>query len=66
MQYSPHNPWQKYAALFDPLSVTGAALSSLGGGSAIAGGAAALSGIGTAFSAANTLAGATTRHNSGR
>jgi hypothetical protein len=58
MQYSPCHPWRKHTSPpNDPLSVTGAALSSFGGGSAISGGAAALSGIGTAFSAASTLAG---------
>jgi len=44
MQYSPYDPWRKYAPVFGALSLAG-------------GGAAGLSGIGTAISAANTLAG---------
>jgi hypothetical protein len=44
MQYSPYDPWRKYAPVFGALSLAG-------------GGAGALSGIGTAISAANTLAG---------
>jgi hypothetical protein len=42
MQYSPYDPWRKYALpVFDPLNVT----------------AMALSGLGTGLSAANTIAG---------
>jgi hypothetical protein len=55
MQYSPYAPLRLYTSpLFDPLSMTAAAL---GGGSAMTGGAMALSGIGSAISAASTLAG---------
>ncbi len=58
MQYFPYDPWHKYTSLlFDPLSVTGAALAGLGGGSAATGGAMALTGVGAGISAANTLAG---------
>ncbi len=58
MQYAPYDPWRTYTSpLFDPLSVTGAALASLGGGSAATGGAMALTGIGSAISTASTIAG---------
>jgi len=58
MQYAPYDAWRRYALpTFDPLSITGTALSGLGGGSALSGGAAALRGIGSGFSAANTIAG---------
>jgi hypothetical protein len=58
MQYLPYAPWRKYASpLFDPLSVTGAALAGLTGGGALSGSAFALGNIGSALSAANTIAG---------
>src|SRR5579871_796071 len=58
MQYSPYDPWRKYASPpRDPLSTTAAALATLGGGSAATGGAMGLTGIGTGISAANTIAG---------
>src|SRR5215467_10352779 len=58
MQYSPYDPFRKYALpLRDPLSTTAAALATLGGGSAATGGAMALTGIGTGISALNTLMG---------
>jgi len=58
MQYAPYDPWHKYTSPpRDPLSVTGAALAGLGGGSAVTGGAMGLTGIGAALSAANTIAG---------
>jgi hypothetical protein len=57
MQYLPYDARNRVAPLFDPLSVTGAALAGMGGGSTLSGGAMALRGVGTALSAANTIAG---------
>jgi hypothetical protein len=67
MQYSPYNPFRKYASpMRDPLSTTAAALATLGGGSAATGGAMALTGIGTGLSAANTMAGGSYAAQAGR
>jgi hypothetical protein len=58
MQYSPYNPFRKYASPpCDPLSTTAAALATLGGGSAATGGAMALTGAGAGMSALSTLMG---------
>ena len=58
MQYSPYDPFRRYASpLCDPLSTTAGALAALGGGSAATGGAMALTGIGSGVSALNTLMG---------
>jgi hypothetical protein len=58
MQYSPYDPLRKYTSpLFDPLSMTAAALGAAGGGGAAIGGATGLTGLGSAISAASSLAG---------
>jgi hypothetical protein len=58
MQYSPYDPFRRYASpLCDPLSTTAGALAALGGGSAATGGAMALTGVGSGISALNTLMG---------
>jgi hypothetical protein len=58
MQYSPYDPFRKYASPpRDPLSTTAAALATLGGGSAATGGAMALTGAGAGMSALSTLMG---------
>lgn len=66
MQYAVYDPWRKYTApLFDPLSVTGAAIAGLDGSTA-AGGAMALTGLGSALSAANTIAGGSYANTAGQ
>jgi hypothetical protein len=58
MQYSPYDPFRRYASPpRDPLSTTAAALATLGGGSAATGGAMALTGAGAGISALSTLMG---------
>ena len=58
MQYSPYDPFRRYASPpCDPLTTTAGALAALGGGSAATGSAMALTGIGSGISALNTLTG---------